>query len=84
MTHECPIRDLSCRKWFPTTTGPPGPSSYGNFVAIDGPPGPSMADYDCHRWSGLATSGPLVLFNAIHAINDVATYMAAFIGYIIS
>ena len=35
------------------------------FVAIDGPPGPSMADYDCHRRSGYATSGSLVFFNAI-------------------
>ena len=44
---------LSCRSWSLIASGPLGPSTV-IFVAVDGP----QANYDCHRWSTFATSGP--------------------------
>ena len=45
LTPTVSVNGLSCRRWSPATSGPPGPSM-AIFSATDGPPGPSMAAID--------------------------------------
>ena len=62
----------------------------GIFVAVVDPPDQNMADYGCHRLSGLATSGPLYYFfdctwqrvidNRLSCVYESKVYVAAFIG----